>query len=566
MAKKSAAKKTKPSGTASHTVSKKKSAAKSSSSFFGGQWGLLFLLGASALCFLITRFKLLAIPLERDEGSFAYIGHWLWRGKELYVDMLDSKLPGLYTYYGLFTTLFGYNAGGVHTGLLVANIVSAICFYLFLKDVFNQYIAVIACSLFLWMVTSANVLGFAAHATQLLTPFLLGGILLFWKGLQKNKLYLFFLSGLLIGIAFTIKQQSAIFGILIAVIWWPTRIWWNKRENVTIPIMEWIALGVGGALPAACVYLYFLQSGRFDLFYDWTVTQPLNLAGSFAQPWYTMFYNVIPSVMDRVEIIWMAAGLGLILIFMSGFKKFGAVFGSTFAIVSFLSVIIGAAYYKHYFAVAIPGVALLAACTIYWISQKVGKIGPAVGIGITAILILLSLRGKADYYFKPSYSKIHFEAYNRNLFPEIEKIGKELKKRVPEGARIGVMGSEPELLVAADRESCTKYLMIYAILFDPVRSPPMQQDYIKELQECAPEYIVWNTTTGSWSTGYDKLAFFEQLMQWVQQNYETVALAESRDVSPGVVIWGDELNNYKSLNDYKVVVLKKKQIPSAPQG
>ncbi len=566
MAKKPRPKKSKSVVTTSRTEINKKGAIKAGSTFSGRHWCLWGLLGLSVLCFLITRLKLLAIPLERDEGSFAYIGHWLWRGKDLYTDMLDSKLPGLYTYYGLFTTLFGYNATGVHVGLLVANIASGICFYLFVKEVFNRYVAVITCSLYLWMIMSANVLGFAAHATQILTPFVLAGILLFWRGLQTNKLYLFFLSGLLVGIAFTIKQQSAILGVLMALIWWPARIWWDKKENATIPILEWLALGVGGLLPAAGVYFYFLQSGRFAEFYDWTVTQPLSLAASFPQPWYKMFLAIIPAVLDRFEGVWIAAGLGLILIFYSGFKKFGAVFGSAFAMVSFLSVVIGAAYYKHYFAIAIPGVALMAACTIYWISQKVGKTGPLLGIGITVFLILLSIQGRADYYFNPSYSKIHYEAYSRNLFPEIERIGKELKRRVPEGSRIGVMGSEPELLVAADRESCTKYLMIYAILFDPVRSPPMQQEYIRDLQACAPDYIVWNTVSGSWTTGYDKLAFFEQLMQWIEQHYETVAIAESRGDAPGVVVWDKELDSYKSENDYKVIVLRKKQIQGPPQG
>jgi hypothetical protein len=258
--------------------------------------------------------------------------------------------------------------------------------------------------------------------------------------------------------------------------------------------------------------------------------------------------------------------LGLILIFYSGFRKFGIAFGFSFAILGFLSVIIGAAYYKHYFAVAMPGIALLAACTIYWISQKTGKTGPALGIGLTVILIFLGMSGRSDYYFNPDYAKIHFEAYSRNMFPEIERLGKELKKRLPEGAKIGVMGSEPEVLVAADREGCSKYLMVYAILFDPVRSPPMQQEFIKELQDCAPEYLVWNTVTGSWSTGYDKLQFFEQLMQWVEQNYETVALAESRDDKPGVVIWDNELVGYQADNNYKVFVLKKKQVPPVPQG
>jgi hypothetical protein len=566
MAKKSKSKKTKSTTPAVQPVLRKKSTSRAGTNVFTGPWGLYSLLGISALCFLITRFKLLAIPLERDEGSFAYIGHWLFRGKELYTDMLDSKLPGLYTYYAFFTSLFGYNATGVHVGLFVANIVSGICFYFLLKDIFNRYIAVLATSLFLWMMVSPNVLGFAAHATQLLLPFTLGGFLLFWRGIQSNKLYLFLLSGLLIGAAFTIKQQSAVFGILVALIWWPTRLWWNKKENSKLPVLEWIMLGIGGLLPAASVFLYFKLSGHFDLFYDWTVTQPMNLAAAMKDPWYKMLSNILPRVMDGFEGVWIAAALGLVLVFLSGHKKFSLTFSIAFGIIGLLSVIIGAAYYKHYFTVAMPGLALLAACTIYWISQKTGKAGPALGIAITAILILISLRGRSDYYFHPDYAKIHFENYARNMFPEIEKIGKELKKRVPEGASIGVMGSEPELLVAADRMSCSKYLMVYAILFDPVRSPPMQQDYIKELQDCAPDYIVWNTTTGSWSTGYDKLAFFEQLMQWIDQNYETVALAESRDASPGVVVWDQELNTHQSLSDYKVFVLRKKQVAVPPQG
>src|SRR5690349_3352400 len=134
MAKKSPSKKGPSTSSGSKSPAAKKSSAKVESSSTGLQLAPLIFLGLSALSFLITRIRLLAIPLERDEGSFAYIGHWLFKGKQLYTDMLDSKLPGLYTYYAFFTSLFGYNATGVHMGLLVANVVTAICFYLLLKE------------------------------------------------------------------------------------------------------------------------------------------------------------------------------------------------------------------------------------------------------------------------------------------------------------------------------------------------------------------------------------------------------------------------------------------------
>lgn len=565
MAKKSSGTKSKTvSSTAKPTV--RKSATTTSKPILGLGWGLLIFLGISGLLFLIIRFKLLAIPLERDEGSFAYIGHWLLRGRQLYTDMLDSKLPGLYIFYAFFTTLFGYNATGVHVGLLVANVVSAVCFFFFLKDAFNKFIAVVATSFFLWMVISPNVVGFASHATQLLTPFVLGGFLLFWRGLTRDKLLFFFLAGLCIGIAFTIKQQSAIFGILIAALWWPARLLWQKKKDEKFPIWEWIFMGLGGFLPAAVVVMYFQSVGRLDEFINWTVTQPVNLAGAYKDPWYVMFYRVLPKVLKGFEAIWLAAAVGTALIFMSGLKKFGSVFGVSFALLGFLSVIIGAAYYKHYFVLAIPGIAILAACTLYWLSQKLGSAGQAIALGMAAIFIMFSFRGQNHYYFATDYARIHFDQYAQNMFPELEKLGEELGRRVKEGERIAIMGSEPEVLVAADRESCSKHLMVYSMLIDPVISPPMQQEYIQELQSCAPEYILWATGTGSWAPGYDGLGFFETLMQWLEQNYEAVGLAESRNEKPGVIAWDEELKTHQSQNDYKVFVLRKRATPVPPAG
>ena len=520
-------------------------------------WSTWIFFGFAAVIFLQTRIQLLSIPLERDEGSFAYIGHWLLKGQELYTDMLDSKLPGLYTYYAFFTTLFGYNATGVHIGLLVANMASAVCLYLLAKELYNPLVAAIATSFFMFLVISPNLVGFAAHATQLLTPFVLGSFLLFWKGIRSNRTRLFFLSGILMGIAFSIKQQSAIYGILIAVMWWPARLLWYKRENSRLPVLEWLLLGAGGFLPLALIVVYFVLVGRIDEFYNWTVVQPLHLAGSFVQPWYNLFLQILPVVISQFEGIWILAGTGLVFIFISGFKREGPWFATWVALLGMISVTIGAAYYPHYFILAIPGICILAASSLNWIAQKTGKFGTAIALSISGILLIVSMRGRTDYYFYPDFAKIHFENYGRNMFPELEKLGKELAKRAPEGSKIGVMGSEPELLVAAGRESCSRHLMVYALLSDPVLSPPLQQEYIREMQECAPEYIVWNTYTGSWTNGYEKLAFFKQLMPWVEENYRPVGLAESRDDKPGIIVWDEALQNHQSQSDFKVYVLKR---------
>jgi hypothetical protein len=522
------------------------------------KWAPLVLLGISALVFAQARIRLLAIPLERDEGSFAYIGHWLFRGRELYADMLDSKLPGLYTVYAFFTTIFGYDATGVHMGLFLANTVSAICLFLLVRKLFDSFTASIATSFYLALAISLNMTGFAAHATQLLTPFVLGSFLLFWTGLSSDRKYLFFLSGLLMGIAFTIKQQSVVYGLLLAVIWWPARKLWYKKENSSLPWTEWIWLGVGGLLPLAVIVGYFGMTGKLEDFYNWTYVQPMRLAGSFRESRFTMFLNILPRVFKQFEGIWAIAALGLVAIFFSGFKRASAWFGLSMALLGVGSVVIGAAYYPHYFVMAIPGIALLAASTLRWGSQKAGPWGPALGLSIAAILLVLSIKGRTSYYFDPDYARIHYATYSLNMFPELEKIGQELAKRVPEGQKIGILGSEPQVLVTAGRESCSKYLMVYAMLIDPELSPPMQQEYMQELKECMPEYIVWNTASASWAPGYEKLQFFKELMAWVEANYTGIGVAESQGAKPGIILWDEAARKHKATSVYKVIVLQKK--------
>jgi hypothetical protein len=524
-------------------------------------WPPLILLGLCSLIFLIARFKLLAIPMERDEGNFAYISHWLWKGRELYTDLPDSKFPGLYALYSLFTGLFGYNATGLHLGLLLCNVASAICFYFLLKNLYNHFIAGVATSCFLIMTVSLNILGFAAHATQLLTPFVLAAFLLFYQGIKSAATYKFFLAGLFIGIAFTIKQPSAVFGIMLAVLWWIHRLKWDKKENGKLPVMEWIMLGVGGFLPLVIIVLYFSIMGRFEEFYKWTIYQPFNLSNKFIIPWYDLFARLFPGVVNQFEIIWGLAIAGLFFIFISGFRKSSALFGVLMALLGFLSVFIGAAFYSHYFVLALPGVALLFACTLYWISLKTGRQGVLIGTLISAAFIFFCMKNRIDYYFNPNYAKIHFHSYEENMFPESEKIGRELGRRVKEGERIGIMGSEPEIFVAAKRESCSKYLMMYGLLIDPVTSPPMQQEYMKEIKECAPEYIVYSSTSGSWATGYERVQFVQQMIKWVRENYEVIGQAEARRDKPGIITWDDDrLKTQESQVKNKILVFKKKSL------
>ncbi|MEO6131698.1 MAG: glycosyltransferase family 39 protein, partial [Saprospiraceae bacterium] len=467
------------------TPVKKKTVPTSSSSLskLVKAWPMI-LLSISAIIVLHARIQLVSIPMERDEAGFAYIGHWLLKGRSLYVDMVDNKLPGLYILYGFFTSLFGYNATGVHLGLLLSNAISGLFFFLLLRDLYNRFVAATATAFMLVLLASPNVLGFAAHATQLLLPFVMGGFYVFWKGIRSGKMGLFLICGLLLGFAFVIKQQSIVFGVLAALIWWPIRLLWNKKEKSKFPIFEWIMLGIGGLLPVLSIAIYFKLTGRWDELIFWSVKQPSRMTATFSNTRWELFKHFVPIVTKQVELFWIGAVAGIILFFITGFKRGAIWFGVLLALFGLFSVIIGAAFYQHYFVLALPGIALLSAVAIFWISLKVGKVSLVVCSLIALIFMIWPVISEKEYFFHPDMNRIHQRFYGVNMFPELERVGKELAKRVPEGSRIGIMGSEPEVLVASDRESCSKHLFMYPILSDPVLSPPLQDEYVNEMEMC----------------------------------------------------------------------------------
>lgn len=542
------------------TVSRKAIPEKNNTSFLF-QWAPFVILTITALIVLQARLHLLAIPLERDEAGFAYIGHWMLKGKSLYIDMVDNKLPGLYLMYGMFTNLFGYNATGVHIGLLLANVASAVCFYLLVRDLFNRFTAALATAFFLLLVTGINVVGFAAHATQLLLPFVLGGWLLFWKGISSGRLYLFFLAGFLLGFAFIVKQQSIVFGMMAAILWWPLRLWWNKsNSSVRISLMEWVLLGVGGLLPVGMAIAYFSATGRWDELIFWTYFQPAALASSFSTSRWGLFQIFFPLVIKDFIPLWVTAFSGLVLVWIAGYKKSAAIFVTSLALLGLASVAIGAAFYQHYFILAMPGIALLAAVTLDAIKNKWSKVGVMISLMLALILIVIPVLAQREYFFKPDYIKIHQEVYNQNMFPELERIGQELGNRVSPNGKIAILGSEPGVLVSANRAGCSKHLYMYPLLSDPKNSPAMQEEFKKEIMECMPEYIVWSTNTGSWAPGYDKLQMINQLMEWVNGNYATIGLAELRPGQPGVIVWDQALQSHQSQSQFKIYVFRKNEV------
>jgi 4-amino-4-deoxy-L-arabinose transferase-like glycosyltransferase len=209
------------------------------------------------------------MPLERDEGEYAYAGQLILQGIPPYQLAYNMKLPGTYAAYAAILAVFGETARGIHLGLLFVNAVSVILLYIVAARLFGTLAGTIAGASYALLSTHQSVLGFAAHATHFIVLAALIGIILLLQAEETKRMAFFFWSGLAFGIAFLMKQPGLLFGAFaffyLAVQCWPK----NKREWA-----QWAKkLGVfllAGALPFALTCALLYRVGVFQNFWFWT--------------------------------------------------------------------------------------------------------------------------------------------------------------------------------------------------------------------------------------------------------------------------------------------------------
>ena len=62
---------------------------------------------------IASRIRLLGIPLERDEGEYAYAGQLMLKGIAPYKLAYNMKFPGTYAAYAVMISIFGQTIIGI---------------------------------------------------------------------------------------------------------------------------------------------------------------------------------------------------------------------------------------------------------------------------------------------------------------------------------------------------------------------------------------------------------------------------------------------------------------------
>src|SRR5208282_913435 len=313
------------------------------------------------------RWRLLDMPLERDEGEYAYAGQLILQGIPPYQLAYNMKLPGTYAAYAAILAVFGETTGetarGIHLGLLLINAISIILLYVVTARLFGARAGTVAGASYALLSTNLAVFGFAAHATHFVVLPALIGLILLLHAEETRRPTFFFWSGLAFGIAFLMKQPGIFLGAFalfyLAVQCWPKnkREWTPWAKNLAIFLLA-------GVLPDN-----FSDILRFT---KWL--WGLALVGVFATLW-------DPTVRRHAVFVF-----GLLLF-------------------SFAAVCPGLYFRHHYFVLMLPAIAILIAVavtsTTRWLTTKfTSRWLHVLPVIVFAAACALTIYRNAEYYFK----------------------------------------------------------------------------------------------------------------------------------------------------------------------
>jgi Dolichyl-phosphate-mannose-protein mannosyltransferase len=525
-------------------------------------YGLLLLV---IIFFAAIRYRLRDMPLERDEGEYAYAGHLMLQGIPPYKLAYTMKLPGTFAAYALIMAVFGQTPAGIHLGLILVNAATTVLVYFLAARLSGRLAGLVAAASYALLSTSPSVLGFAGHATNFVVLAALGGILLLLKALETERRWLFFASGLLFGLGYLMKQSGiafAAFGFLFLI-----KSEWKRP-------VEWrrLATRVGGfvlgvVLPFALTYLFLAAAGVSKSFWFWTVDYAQQYATEIGvSPGYQIFMSIFPGVVSPALFVWIIAGVGVTAFLWDRENRPRAFSVGSFLLFSFLAVCPGFFFRQHYFIQMLPAVALLAGIAVSSATRRLTLGGHGLLLNaIPALLFLIafaySIHTQKLFFFKMTPLAACRSVYNENPFPEAVQVANYIDSHAPKDARIAVLGSEPEIFLYTKRHSVTGYIYTYGLMEQQKYALEMQKQMIEEVQSGHADFLVRVRVGASWGATPNSPglhAFFSWANSYVHNQYELVGIADILRPDYTEYHWGDEAKTYRPRSQYVVEVFKRK--------
>ncbi len=505
---------------------------------------------------VLTRLRLLGLPLERDEGEYAYMAQQWLQGVLPYAETHSMKFPGIYFMYASVLALLGQNPSSIHLSLLFVNLATAFLLYRLGSKWWNSSAGIVAGVSYSILTLSPALQGVWANAEHFVLIFVLAGILLL-KGAQGQRL---FYSGCLLGCALLIKQH-ALFFCLFGGVYLGARII-TRRESLKNLILNMGVFVAGGATPIMFMALLYWVTGNFSDFWFCTIQYASEYVSmtSPSQGFANFKYNFATILESNFSVLWLSLiGMASVAWKTDVRREYLFLFG--FFIFSFLAITPGLYFRPHYFLLWMPAFSLFAGVGFASLPDKFAsfRVKTIVPVGILILILGLPIWIQKNAFFTLPAFTVTRQVYGLNPFSASLEVAQYINEHSNKEDQIAILGSEPQILFYAQRKSATRHIYMYPLMEKHVYARSMQAEMIREIEGAQPKFIVEVKLFGSWVSSRPDLE--PLLKDWAQaylsRNYFVSGVVDVLSHEETVYKWGEQARDYSPQSSFHLVIYQR---------
>lgn len=492
---------------------------------------------------LLVRLPVASMPLERDEGGYAYIGRQWFRGEVPYRHSFDVKPPGVFFVYGLLDRLLGSTPAALHWGAQLYTLATLVLVFFLGRRLVSPTAGFVSALFLALMTVDPSVLGNAANTELFMILPLTASFFCTLAGGDKGSWTLAFLAGLLAASAVLFKQVAvAGFAFSFVVFLIAPRRW--RLE---------LALLGGFAVGMLAVLVYFFTVGAGQPFVDCTWLYGFTYAGQtplslYHVNFYANFRNIFLAFWPIFFLAYLGARGSLLrrpVEQASRLRRRNVLLLLAWLACCSLGVAAGGYFREHYFIQTFPAVALLAGLGAAGLPAEfpARRWAGFLPLAVCAAAVVYCLLLSPWYYFSFSEVEKCQRLYASNPVPESLAVADFLRDRSQLNDLVFIFGSEPQILYYADRKSPSRFLFMYPLTDPTPDTLARQHELLRELQQRPPEWIVTVFEASSFLASRKTLSespaeLFDGMKSLLERSYRVVAAVPMEGTRPWPVVTG----------------------------
>lgn len=436
---------------------------------------MLLAVALGVIAAALMRMPALALPLERDEGAYAYVAQAWLRGELPYRDVFDHKPPLIYLLYMPTLLLREPSALDVRLWNSILFLIQLPIIYMLGHRLWNESAAMLATVLYAIVGSAFSLQALVLNTEQALVLPALIGLFALLRAIESDRSVWPLVFGFMLGLVSLIKPTAVPFLLPLALL--------GSAASYSARLRRLLLAGVGLLLPFVPVVALWGFTGALAELSFALVGYNRLYAAQTIERWTV---GEILSILAFISPLLICAIGGAALAGWREPRRRQRLAVALWTLGFTAAGLVGLRAYVHYYYPALHGLVLLAVGTVTALGQNAA--GPparlarpinlaAIGL-LVLVLVLPSVSDTARLRdaTPTALARAMYGQDGQDYFAVVDEVAAHIRARTSPNDHIYVWGSEPAIYVLSERRASSRFIYTYPLDLVPGAARDLWQD------------------------------------------------------------------------------------------